>query len=237
MVKHDVADKLREQILRGSLGPGEKIVELQWAAKLKVAQTSVREALNILNSEGFVRKTAGRCAEVIDMTPQENWKMFQVRIALESLAARLIAEGKPDLSELEQVLADMRAAAKCNNTQAFYERDTRFHLLFAEKSGNPTLYDALRRIVVPLIAFDVARVNPTTVGPQLWTRSIQEHKEILDAVRTLAPAAAQQFVESAILKFAKDNQKKLIQNHSRRQSEDSQIKTKHIVPSRKARKR
>src|SRR5579863_279850 len=56
LVKHNLAERLREEIMRGSLQPGARIVEGKWASKFGVAQGSIREAINILAQAGFVSK-------------------------------------------------------------------------------------------------------------------------------------------------------------------------------------
>jgi DNA-binding GntR family transcriptional regulator len=56
MVKDSVAAILREEIISGRLQPGDRIIEGKWAVRLGVAQTSIREALNRLMTEGFVEK-------------------------------------------------------------------------------------------------------------------------------------------------------------------------------------
>src|SRR3954454_12927931 len=53
LLKESVAQRLREEILAARISPGEKIVEGKWAREYGVAQISVREALNILATQGF----------------------------------------------------------------------------------------------------------------------------------------------------------------------------------------
>src|SRR5215510_1473507 len=115
LVKDHLAAVLREEIISGRLDPGEPVVEGRWAARLKVAQASIREALNTLATEGFIQKGTNRSARVTQLSNEDVVHICQVRAALESLAARLVAERKPDLSEMEQTIADMRSASECNN--------------------------------------------------------------------------------------------------------------------------
>jgi len=68
LVKHNLAERLRQEIMSGSLKPGMRIVEGKWAAKFGVAQGSIREAINILAQAGFVSKTSGRSARVIHLS-------------------------------------------------------------------------------------------------------------------------------------------------------------------------
>jgi len=70
-VKHDLADRLRTEIMNGSLPTGVRIIEGKWAQKFGVAQGSIREAINILALEGFVNKESGRSARVVHLTEKD----------------------------------------------------------------------------------------------------------------------------------------------------------------------
>jgi DNA-binding GntR family transcriptional regulator len=62
LVKTNLAELLREQIMKGSLFPVERIVESNWALRFGVGQASIREAINILAKDGFISKVSGRSA-------------------------------------------------------------------------------------------------------------------------------------------------------------------------------
>src|SRR5579872_6396508 len=142
LVKDNLAAYFREEIISGRLAPGEKIVEVKWAKVLKISQTSVREALNILLAEGFIQKGSGRTAQVTHLSDEDVSHSYELRAVLEGYAARIVAQKKLGLAELEQTIADMRSAIDCNNIRAFYERDLQFHILLAEKTGNRMLVQA-----------------------------------------------------------------------------------------------
>jgi DNA-binding GntR family transcriptional regulator len=201
-VKGNVAGVLREEIITGRLGPGERIVEGKWAVKLKVAQASVREALNILAAEGFVQKELNRSARVTVLSDQDVLQIHEVRTSLESLAARLVATKQPDLSDLDQAIADMLSAVQCGNMRTYCERDLGFHLLLCEKSGNRFLLEHVRRLLVPLFAFIVLRQHAAMDDPHRWRRSYEEHKKILQAVRTGDPDVAEREVAAMIQCFS-----------------------------------
>ena len=83
------------------------MVEGKWAVQLGVAQSSIRAALHILESEGFVERGRSRSARVVNIPMENVAHCFEVRGALETLAARLVTERQPDLTELDQLLSDM----------------------------------------------------------------------------------------------------------------------------------
>lgn len=204
LVKDNLAAFFREEIIHSRLAPGEKIVEIRWAKTLRISQTSVREALNILSAEGFVQKGSGRTAQVTKLSDQDVLHSYELRAVLEGYAARLVAERQPDLTELEQILADMGSAIDCNNLRAFYERDLLFHLTLAEKSGNRMLLQAIRRVVLPLFAFVVIRVQGARTEKPQWMRSLDQHKRIIEALRTGDPVFAERLVSQTVGAFLKE---------------------------------
>jgi DNA-binding GntR family transcriptional regulator len=203
-VKDNLAAYFREEIISGRLAPGEKIVEVRWAKKLEMSQTSVREALNILSAEGFVQKGSGRTAQVTQLTDEDVVHSYELRAVLEGYAARIVAEKQPNLAPLEQALEDMRSAVLCNNLRGFYERDLHFHVLMAEMTGNRMLVQAVKRIIVPLFAFVVIRVHGARNGQDQWIRSLDQHARIIDALRTYDPVFAERLVVQSVVAFLKE---------------------------------
>jgi len=199
LVKDNLAAYFRQEIVSGRLAPGDKIVEVRYARLLKLSQTSVREAINILIGEGFVQKGSGRTARVTQLTEEDVIHSYELRAVLEGYCARVVAQKRVDLGELEQTLADMRSAAECQNINAFYERDLRFHLLMAEMTGNSLLVQTLRRIIVPLFAFVVIHTVRTQRGK--WIESIERHGRIIDALKTHDPVFAERLVIQSITTF------------------------------------
>jgi DNA-binding GntR family transcriptional regulator len=201
-VKGNVAEFLLDEIINGRLQPGERIVEGKWAAQLQVAQASVREALNILASRGFVDKELGRSARVTTLTDEDVRQIYEVRAALESLAARLVATHRPDLSAMDQMVADMNSAVQCHNMRSYFDRVVGFHLLLCEKSGNRFILDHVRRLMVPLHAFILLRRNAVMSEVQRWADSFETHRRILEIVRSGDPGRAEREVKRIIESFA-----------------------------------
>jgi DNA-binding GntR family transcriptional regulator len=206
LVKDNLAAFFREAIISGRLAPGEKIVEVRWAKRLGMSQTSVREAINILSAEGFVQKASSRTANVTKLSNKDVQNSYELRAVLEGYAARIVTEKLPDLSHLEQSLADMHSAIACGNLRAFYERDLQFHVLLAELTGNKMLVQALKRIVIPLFAFVVIRVQGTRTDPQQWERSFEQHRRIIEALKSGDSAFAERLVIHIVSTFFEETQ-------------------------------
>src|SRR5580700_11987023 len=136
LVKSALANRLRDEISSGALKPGSRIIEGTWGRKLGVAQGSIREAINLLAQEGFVTKASGRSARVVSLTEQDVLQIYEIRGALEGLAARLLATRPHDAQPLEEVLETLRRAAKHRRHAELIDADLKFHLELCRLSNN-----------------------------------------------------------------------------------------------------
>jgi DNA-binding GntR family transcriptional regulator len=194
LLKETLAAQLREAILSGKLAPGEKIVERRWAGQLGAAQVSVREALNILITEGFVTKGHGRSARVLRLTDSAIIHTYQVRGALEGLAARITVEQKLPFADLEAAMLEFRRAVEANDVRNVIDRVQRFHVCLLEKPRNPFLRENGLRLIIPLYAFTLMRALAKNLDASPWAQQISNHQRILDAIRMGNPQLAEQVV-------------------------------------------
>jgi DNA-binding GntR family transcriptional regulator len=202
-VKHDLADRLRTEIINGSLPRGVRIVEGKWAQKFGVAQGSIREAINILALEGFVNKESGRSARVVHLTEKDVAQLYELRGALEGLAARLAVEMRPDLSRIQFAVDSMRHAANEGNCETLLQHDLQFHLELCELSCNPFIVEQSRRLLVPFFAFVRMRVAASGQTTSPWDKDLEAHQRIIDLVRDAEGEVAEQYVKKAMARFAK----------------------------------
>jgi DNA-binding GntR family transcriptional regulator len=202
-VKHDLADRLRAEIMNGSLPRGVRIIEGKWAQKFGVAQGSIREAINILALEGFVTKESGRSARVIHLSETDVAQLYELRGALEGLAARLAVEARPDLRKLQSAVEGMRRAANEANCDALLQCDLQFHLELCELSGNPFIVEQSRRLLVPFFAFVRMRVAASGQTTSPWDKDLEAHQRIIDLLREAEGEVAEQYVKKAMGRFAK----------------------------------
>ena len=202
LVKQSLAAKLKEEILCGNLAPGQRIIERYWAQKFKVAQTSVREAINLLINEGFATKASGRSARVTSYSEVDIAQIYELRAALEGLAARLLAERRPDLKPLEAALKDMRRTTKQGLVRELIEADLQFHLRLCELSGNRFLHTQMRTLLVPAFAFASIRVIQSHQTTQPWEADLDRHKRIIDLIRDGDPSAAEFGVRAMLQQFS-----------------------------------
>jgi DNA-binding GntR family transcriptional regulator len=217
LVKNNLAEELRREILGGSLKPGMRIVEGKWASKFGVAQGSIREAINILAQAGFVSKSPGRSARVIHLGEGDVAHIYQLRGAIEGLAARLAAATKPNLNVLQATMDVMRESAAAGNRESLLDCDLLYHLELCELSRNPYVIEHARRILLPFFAFVRMRVSASVQEPSAWDKDLEAHQRIIDLLGEGEGEVAEQYVKKAMERFAKtayDNWEKRASNAS-----------------------
>lgn len=203
LLKNNLFSQLRSAVLNGSLKPGERIVEGKWAAHFGVAQASIREAINILVQAGFATKASGRSARVIDLSRSDVVHIYQLRGAIEGLAARLAAQSSGDLNALQATMNTMRESAKTGDRQGLIDRELDFHLTLCQLSHNPCLIEHAHRILVPLFAFLRMRVSATAQSGSTWERDLEVHQNIIDLICEREGEVAEQYVKWAMERFAR----------------------------------
>ena len=105
-LRDEVTAELRRRILAGELAQGERLVEDRLAAALGVSRNPVRESIRVLAAEGFIQVVPRIGATVARLSAEEGEELFDVRMAVEGLAARLAARkrGSASAVRLRQVL-------------------------------------------------------------------------------------------------------------------------------------
>jgi DNA-binding GntR family transcriptional regulator len=203
LLKQNLAMQIRAEILLGTIAPGEKIIEGRWARHFGVAQVSIREAINILTTEGFVTKGHGRSARVLKLKESDIIHIYQVRGVLEGLAARIITERRLPLQDMESALVDIQDAVARNDPLKVVDCIQVFHLCLLEKAGNSFLFESGRRLIVPLLAFTRMRVQAKNLDAAPWVPQVPNHQRILDALRMGDAHLAEQIVIHIMSLFLK----------------------------------
>lgn len=201
LVKHTVADRLRKEIATGALRPGVRIVEGTWARKFGVAQGSIREAINLLAQDGFVTKAAGRSARVVSLSEQHVLEIYEVRGALEGLAARLMSQRACDVGPLEEAVERMRKALNSDRPEEMLDGDLKFHLELCRLSGNRYLLEHARKVILPLFAFARIRILSSGQDVSVWGKDLEAHQRIADLIKEGQGDVAEQYVRHAISRF------------------------------------
>lgn len=174
----EVAALLRRKILDGEFKPGERLREERLAAEFHVSRSPVREAIQLMISEGLAVPTVRRGAYVADFSPDMVLELVEVRAALEGLVARLAARNRSAdvLARLHDVMRRGIAGAESGSATEQAALNCEFHELLALGAANRLLQDAvwLLRERADL----VFRGTISGRAPENWC----EHEMILEAV-------------------------------------------------------
>ncbi len=202
LLKHTLAERLRAEIVKGVLKPGEKIVEGVWGRSLGVSQGSIREAINMLAKDGFVTKALGRSARVVSLNAEDVKQIYQVRGAMEGLAARLAAERTCDTSKLEQALKMMRRSAETDDVAVLLDGNLAFHLELCRLSENSYLVEHSYRILPPFFAFVRIRAIVSGQRASLWSKDFPVYQRIIDFIKEGEGEIVEQYIHKMMVHIA-----------------------------------
>ena len=128
---------LLDAISDGTLPPGARILQEDIAAQLAVSRQPVLQALRLLRKDGFVLDAPGRGVLVAPLDVAALVQIYQVRGALDALAARLAARGRHVLDA--DLITQGRRAARGFDIKAMMTADAAFHTAVYAASGNPLI--------------------------------------------------------------------------------------------------
>ena len=174
-----VVDALREAILVGRYQPGERLLQEEVAEALGISRIPLREALRRLEGEGLVVISPNRGAIVRPLGPKDVVDLYDVRLALETLAVRRAAERYADLREATETrrAAALRALDQ-GNLATLFHLDRDYHAELAAASQNPHLIGALGAQWSQIMRMMHAFLKSTTYPPAVW----DDHAAIARAV-------------------------------------------------------
>lgn len=204
--KQSVAyDYLKTSIIAGRYPPEKPLTEREICEKLNVSRTPVREAFRRLSSEGLVDFVPGRGVIVTPLTVERAEEMYELKEALECMAARLCTERITDeeLAGLEEVLREHQKAYDELSMDMCADIDLRFHILMVEAAHSPQIERASKNQMQ-----QTRRLSQLAVYDSNETQHfIDQHRSIYNAIRDRNPDAAAEAVRYHI-HFIKDFQYK-----------------------------
>ncbi len=182
--------ELKRLILAGGAAPGEKLKELELAVALGISRTPIREAINRLEKEGLVEIFPQRGAFVVQPTERDIFELFLIRESLEGLAARLAAETvtASSLTRLEACVEGFTEPFTEKDIERYAREDFEFHRSIVALSGARRLIQLVSSLHDHIRIF---RLTTRGVSDRM-TPSLDEHRQIIDALRRKDPAAAEE---------------------------------------------
>jgi DNA-binding GntR family transcriptional regulator len=174
-LRDKVVVELRRRIIDGVYEPGDRLTEERLAEDFGVSRNPVREAIRVLEAEGFLHAQPRRGAVVASMSVRDVEDLFDVRLSLETLAATLAAEraGTTGAAALTRLLDRARTIRRTADLAAL---NTRFHSEICALSGNALLTGLMESLHGRLQW--VYRQSVETRAADSWA----EHRELAAAI-------------------------------------------------------
>jgi DNA-binding GntR family transcriptional regulator len=157
------------------------IDERQLSERLGVSRTPVREAIAMLEQQGFVKSVPRRGIMVVKKTKREVIEMIQVWAALEGMAARLVTQraSDADVARLRALFKEFNESHKPEDHLSEYSAaNIRFHQTIIELTGSALLAEMTENLLL-----HVRGIRQITIGrDDRAKRSIQDHLKIIEAL-------------------------------------------------------
>ena len=221
---------LKESIIKGFLEPGTKLLENKIAEEMQVSRTPVREAMQKLAVEGFVRTTPNQTMVVTEVSPEDVKEVLQIRGVLEGLAARVAAKkiNRLEIDKLENVVTQMSLHVTKENLSSYCKVDDEFHDLILNICGNKWIIQIRDNLGTFIYRF---RIKSLSV-PGRFKHSLEEHQAIMESLKKHNSADADRLskihMENTILNILKNVAKKKIEIRMNK-VKSIQIKNKKIA--------
>jgi DNA-binding GntR family transcriptional regulator len=185
-VEHQIAEVLREKIIVGHLARGQKLKQADLARMLGVSITPVREALRLLEAQGYVSVSAHRGALVAPFLVDGAEELFQLRLTLETRLTREAAKRltPADLSGLKALNHDVLTAVKMETRAVLQATNFRFHFRFYELAEQPQTLDFVR------VLWAKYPLDLLSQMPGRPMRVFEEHVVLLAALESGDPETA-----------------------------------------------
>lgn len=199
----EVYRRLLDAISDGSLAPGARLTQEEIAEQLAVSRQPVLQALRLLKKDGFVLDAPGRGVLVAPLDVGWMLHVYQVRCALDALAAGLAAGARAQLDA--SLVTNGRAVARGDDIKAMMATDAQFHAAIYAASGNPLIAQSaqlhwhhIRRVMGAVLQL-------STMRESIW----DEHESIAQAIAAGDEATATRLIRNHG-KDASDNLERLL---------------------------
>ncbi|MDR2006396.1 MAG: GntR family transcriptional regulator [Acidaminococcales bacterium] len=167
---------LKENIVTGNLKPGERLVIRKTAQELGVSEIPVREAIRLLEAQGFVTMTPHAGAHVSMLDEENIREIIELRSIIEGYAAKsAIPLSKTEAKELAACIDKMRGCCIKGDYAQFGFFNAKFHAIMYERVGNKRM----KKIIFSLQSECERTRAVFSLSPTRAEQSIKEHEEIL----------------------------------------------------------
>jgi DNA-binding GntR family transcriptional regulator len=184
-------EAIRDGILVGRHGPGQRLIADELAKELGVSRMPVREALHRLEAAGLVTIAPHRGAMVSELSENECAEIYHIRAVLDGLATRLASPNlsQADHARLSRLLEEMDAAVTAQDLERVLRVNRAFHTLIWDAARAPRLRELLENLYDASQRFR----NISVLIPGRLDQITHEHRLIAEALARGDAGAAERF--------------------------------------------
>jgi DNA-binding GntR family transcriptional regulator len=182
VLSNKVYAAIKEMVTNHRFQPGARLNVEKISKELEVSRTPVWEAVRRLQQEGLLQNIPYRGVFMVEMTLERALELYQVREALEGLAARLAAlyANEKILDKMGEILENQIKVVEKGDLLGYSRTDFDFHSLIHKMSRNAVLQEMLESLKT--------KMQPITVEVRpLLQRLYEDHLEIIDVIRAKDP--------------------------------------------------
>lgn len=195
-LKEQILNILRKDFIKGKLRPGDQIVEAEIARRFGTSRGPVREALVILENDGFITRTENGNIFVTTLTKKDLYEIYSLRGLLEGFAAKLAVPNFSDedivyLNKCLSSIADLKGSL--NQTIAV-PNTLEIHRFVIVKSDHKRLYDLWQNLNLQLkMLGSIVMMHETVEG------TLIKHSKLIEALITRDPFIAEKAITEHIM--------------------------------------
>jgi DNA-binding GntR family transcriptional regulator len=177
-----------------------RLDERQLTTALGVSRTPIREALSLLEQEGFIRTVPRRGIYIIRKSKREIIEMIQMWAALESMAARLatLQASDTDIATLRHLFDGFQNSPPAEHLSEYSDANIAFHTAVIALGGSQTIIDATRNLLLHVRAMRRATISQSNRA----ARSIIDHLKIVEALERRDTELAERLARQHTLDLA-----------------------------------
>ncbi|MDQ0340702.1 DNA-binding GntR family transcriptional regulator [Caldalkalibacillus uzonensis] len=179
--KEKAFNQLQRWIIDGTLEPGEKLYDAEIAEALGISRTPVREALQLLEAQGFVKMHRGRETKVTEVSKEDVLKIYPPLATLQALAAEEAVNviQEKQIEELKDLNKLYEQAIHSGQPYQAMEIDEAFHHLIVDTADNPYISDFIAILQLHSRRFKYIFLKQPSAST---SSSIKEHELIIGAL-------------------------------------------------------
>jgi len=177
-----------------------RLDERQLISALGVSRTPIREALSLLEQEGFIRTVPRRGIYIVRKSKRQIIEMIQVWAALESMAARLatLHASDAEIARLRHLFDEFKNSPPAEHLDEYSDANIKFHTEVIRLGGSQTIIDATRNLLLHVRAIRRATISQSDRA----SRSIVDHLRIIEALERRDTELAERLARQHTLDLA-----------------------------------